>query len=69
MKTSMWLANELLNMIDAGASNKPTIEWLKSCEAECGPALIAEAYKLLGIKLLERVNEKESAAEQSRRND
>jgi|AmaraimetFIIA100_FD_contig_41_17390241_length_344_multi_6_in_0_out_0_1 hypothetical protein len=54
----MWLANELLDMIDAGASNKQTIEWLMHYEAECGPALVADAYKLLGIKLLERAKDR-----------
>ena len=59
MKTRIELANELLKMIDAGASNKQALEWLVSYEAEFGPAMVAEVYKLLGTKLHERAKEYE----------
>ena len=69
MKTRVGPANELWKLIDAGASNKRTTDWLVRYEAEFGPAMVAEVFKLLGTKLRERAKEQEHEAEQSRRID
>ena len=54
MKTQADLADELLKMIDAGASNKQATEWLASYQANFGTAMIAEIFALLGSKLRDR---------------